>query len=188
MDYVKYKNKLFNIVMKSVFEDGIYTIIENVLEIIQDMDKMAIININRASSKANETRFIGNGGVPDLLVVSDDFEYCTNKFKFEKQGIIYGCVEAKAPSVDIDSDTNQIKGHIETYKKVIYTNGLTWKFYDYQKSNFKEYRNIYLAYKGDIVIKSFDKRTGVFNKDWIKKEKFGELLYELAKINWENEE
>lgn len=43
-----------------------------------------------------------------------------------------GCVEVKATNIQLPESKkiNQIAGHIQTYKKVIYTNGIVWLYFD----------------------------------------------------------
>ena len=50
----------------------------------------------------------------------------------------YGCIEAKRPYDNMEI-TEQIEGHLSSYGKVIYTNGLVWKFYKEKKENEKVY-------------------------------------------------
>ena len=50
----------------------------------------------------------------------------------------YGCIEAKRPYDNMEI-TEQIEGHLNSYGKVIYTNGLVWKFYKEKKENEKVY-------------------------------------------------
>lgn len=50
----------------------------------------------------------------------------------------YGCIEAKRPYDNMEI-TEQIEGHLNSYGKVIYTNGLIWKFYKVKEKPVKEF-------------------------------------------------
>jgi len=71
----------------------------------------------------------GEAGFPDFVVLER---------KKSRDAAKYGCIEAKRPYDNMEI-TEQIKGHLSSYGKVIYTNGLVWKFYKEKKENEKVY-------------------------------------------------
>ena len=71
----------------------------------------------------------GEAGFPDFVVLER---------KKSRDAAKYGCIEAKRP-YDYMEITEQIEGHLSSYGKVIYTNGLVWKFYKEKKENEKVY-------------------------------------------------
>lgn len=71
----------------------------------------------------------GEAGFPDFVVLER---------KKSRDAAKYGCIEAKRPYDNMEI-TEQIEGHISSYGKVIYTNGLVWKFYKEKKENEKVY-------------------------------------------------
>ena len=71
----------------------------------------------------------GEVGFPDFVVLER---------KKSRDAAKYGCIEAKRPYDNMEI-TEQIEGHLSSYGKVIYTNGLVWKFYKEKKENEKVY-------------------------------------------------
>lgn len=71
----------------------------------------------------------GEAGFPDFVVLER---------KKSRDVAKYGCIEAKRPYDNMEI-TEQIEGHLNSYGKVIYTNGLVWKFYKEKKENEKVY-------------------------------------------------
>ena len=71
----------------------------------------------------------GEAGFPDFVVLDR---------KKSRDAAKYGCIEAKRPYDNMEI-TEQIEGHLNSYGKVIYTNGLVWKFYKEKKENEKVY-------------------------------------------------
>lgn len=71
----------------------------------------------------------GEAGFPDFVVLER---------KKSRDAAKYGCIEAKRPYDNMEI-TEQIEGHLSSYGKVIYTNGLVWKFYKEKKKNEKVY-------------------------------------------------
>ena len=69
----------------------------------------------------------GEAGFPDFVVLER---------KKSRDAAKYGCIEAKRPYDNMEI-TEQIEGHLNSYGKVIYTNGLVWKFYKEKKENEK---------------------------------------------------
>ena len=71
----------------------------------------------------------GEAGFPDFVVLER---------KKSRDAAKYGCIEATRPYDNMEI-TEQIEGHLSSYGKVIYTNGLVWKFYKEKKENEKVY-------------------------------------------------
>ncbi len=71
----------------------------------------------------------GEAGFSDFVVLER---------KKSRDAAKYGCIEAKRPYDNMEI-TEQIEGHLSSYGKVIYTNGLVWKFYKEKKENEKVY-------------------------------------------------
>lgn len=71
----------------------------------------------------------GEAGFPDFVVLEREKSRNARR---------YGCVEIKCPGKsNILRITKQVKGHIISYGRVIYTNGLQWKFYRVDKEPVK---------------------------------------------------
>lgn len=71
----------------------------------------------------------GEAGFPDFVVLER---------KKSRDAAKYGCIEAKRPYDNMEI-TDQIRGHLNSYGKVIYTNGLIWKFYKVKEKPVKEF-------------------------------------------------
>lgn len=71
----------------------------------------------------------GEAGFPDFVVLER---------KKSRDAAKYGCIEAKRPYDNMEI-TEQIEGHLSSYGKVIYTNGLIWKFYKVKEKPVKEF-------------------------------------------------
>lgn len=71
----------------------------------------------------------GEAGFPDFVVLER---------KKSRDAAKYGCIEAKRPYDNMEI-TEQIEGHLSSYGKVIYTNGLVWKFYKVKEKPVKEF-------------------------------------------------
>lgn len=71
----------------------------------------------------------GEAGFPDFVVLER---------KKSRDAAKYGCIEAKRPYDNMEI-TEQIEGHLNSYGKVIYTNGLIWKFYKVKEKPVKEF-------------------------------------------------
>lgn len=71
----------------------------------------------------------GEAGFPDFVVLER---------KKSRDAAKYGCIEAKRPYDNMEI-TEQIEGHLNSYGKVIYTNGLIWKFYKVKEKLVKEF-------------------------------------------------
>lgn len=71
----------------------------------------------------------GEAGFPDFVVLER---------KKSRDVAKYGCIEAKRPYDNMEI-TEQIEGHLNSYGKVIYTNGLIWKFYKVKEKPVKEF-------------------------------------------------
>ena len=71
----------------------------------------------------------GEAGFPDFVVLES---------KKSRDAAKYGCIEAKRPYDNMEI-TEQIEGHLNSYGKVIYTNGLIWKFYKVKEKPVKEF-------------------------------------------------
>lgn len=69
----------------------------------------------------------GEAGFPDFVVLER---------KKSRDAAKYGCIEAKRPYDNMEI-TEQIEGHLNSYGRVIYTNGLQWKFYRVDKEPVK---------------------------------------------------
>ncbi len=106
----------------------------------------------------------GEAGFPDFVVLER---------KKSRDAAKYGCIEAKRPYDNMEI-TEQIEGHLSSYGKVIYTNGLVWKFYKEKKENEK------VCIVGSI--KSKNKQAII----WEPVDNWYELMSFLEDWNWKS--
>ena len=139
MDYKYYEHKLNDVIIKCPIEAGVEILAYNLLDSLIDSEQISLIDINRLHKKS-DSRLTTDGGVSDIAVVSQDFQYNSDK------GSVYGFVEVKANSQPL-SETGQINGQKSNIRHYIYTNGLTWKYY----IDGKKAEEIILAYCEDKI-------------------------------------
>lgn len=126
MDIEKYEKKINDVILKAPIESGIQMIVYNLLDEIICKQGLSLLVVDKMQMTS---RFRSLGGVPDLAIVSNDFKYHSPEL-----GSCYGCIEVKATSIRIPNKLWQLAGLILTYKKVIYTNGIVWEYFDYEKA------------------------------------------------------
>lgn len=115
--------KIINNNEKSPFEGGIQALVYMFLqEYFLPQKACALVVVDRAQK---QSRFSTYSGIPDLAVVTDDFEY-----KNEKGDVLLS-VEIKETDKELKNSYEQVLGHLATFGKAIYTNGREWIYYDF---------------------------------------------------------
>lgn len=103
-----------NVYSKKIYEDRIFS----------------IRDVHHSPKVRRETLF-GISGYPDLAIYSQKLKDDTDSKEFDK---IFGVVEAKAIGGTYKYDEPHIVGEIQYYKKVLFTNGILWVYYnEYEK-------------------------------------------------------
>ena len=140
-DCKDYEKELNKVIKQAPLEDGVQTLVYNLLNDII-INKNITINKNLSllivcnAKKTNN--FKGLGGVPDLIISSKDYNYYKHKAEIKNNekkrnnAKFYGCVEVKVTYENLDRPKYplQIPGDILTYGKVLYTNGIFWRYYE----------------------------------------------------------
>lgn len=119
-----------------------------------------VSNRRTSTSPNNSNRLKGKSGFPDFVVL---------KRELNKNADILGCIEAKMPTKNLDNYEEQLSGHIASFNKVIYTNGIEWRFYD--KIHHPQWNH---------ELGKLENNKIVWNNVLI----WNELLKDLDKINW----
>ena len=143
MDYKYYERKLNDIIMKCPIEAGVEILVYNVLDNIVEPKGLSLVDINRLW-KDRDPRLTTDAGVPDIAILSSDFQYKTDI------GQVLGFIEVKATNKSL-SETEQIEGQKSGTKHYIYTNGLVWKYY---KNNKFEWEIPLDELKRNLIIKA----------------------------------
>lgn len=146
-------------VQNACVEIELYSIIASVIRESNNKQKLSIRDVSSRRKSKISKKFCGSSGFPDFVVL---------KREKVQNAPIYGCIEAKMPTIALNDDDEQLLGHIESFNKVIYTNGLNWKFFDGDKKCF------------DIEIGSI--KNGKIK--WNEKRKWKNLLIEIDNITW----
>lgn len=209
MTFANYRREIKLIEKQNCIETDLYSIIASVIRERENFKTLSLrdVSTRRRTKNGNEKLLWGVCGFPDFVILSED--YAGDKPCMEK---IHGAIEIKGigkEAQDIDKNI-QLKGHLLWFKKVIYTNGLVWKYYEINPNDIicdkiKELQNN--TYKKHEYTWSESDRE-LFNhlnelkpktislingegkvKDneynWDEKE-WDNLLEQLSFINWEN--
>lgn len=168
MDYKSYERKINDVIMKCPIEVGVEILVYNILDSIVDSKRFSLVDINRIRMNRDK-RLTTHLGVPDIAILSNDFEYGTQK------GKVYGFVEVKSTNVAL-KETRQIMEQKRKKKHCIYTNGLVWRYY---KNGEIEWEIVlaYLNGKECTYIKDFNMISIDVNK-------FNDMMRKLKLIIW----
>ena len=165
MDYNYYNRKINDVIMKCPIEAGVEILVYNLLDSVINPGYFSLIDINRLRKERDE-RLDTDSGIPDMAILSNDFEYQSDK------GKVYGFVEVKATNNPCN-ETEQITGQKEKAKHYLYTNGLVWQYYlDGNK-------------QWEVLLDSEKRKTIVSRKEVVIEEtQFNTLVEKLVEIQW----
>lgn len=127
MDILQYENKINDIISMSPIESGVQILVYMLLDDIVENKGYSLLVIDKLQQKC---RFNTITGISDLAIVTKDFKYHDSE-----KGKCLGCVEIKRIDVSMRDVPSQVVGQFCTYGKLIYTNGLVWKFFDYSSAD-----------------------------------------------------
>ena len=151
--------------MKCPIEAGVEILVYNVLDNIVEPKGLSLVDINRLW-KDRDPRLTTDAGVPDIAILSSDFQYKTDI------GQVLGFIEVKATNKSL-SETEQIEGQKSGTKHYIYTIGLVWKYY---KNNKFEWEIPLDELKRNLIIKA--------QTISVSENTFKDLLARLNNIIW----
>lgn len=165
MDYKYYERKINDVIIKCPIETGVEILVYNVLDDIVNSKGFSLVDINRIWKNKYE-RLTTDAGIPDIAILSNDFEFKTNV------GQVMGFIEVKATNKSL-LETEQIVGQMSKINHYIYTNGLVWKYYSNEKFKWEifldESKRKYIISAKKVSISEFA---------------FKNLLTKLNDINW----
>lgn len=149
------------LIQNACVEIELYSIIAS---IIRESKKQCYLSVRDVSNRKKtdiSKRYYGNAGFPDFVVLSREKN---------SNAKIYGCIEVKMPTKPLlDATDKQLKGHIKSFGKVLYTNGIHWKFFD---NNEDKLFDISLGnIQGNEIV-------------WLPQENWDELLEKIDNIKW----
>lgn len=173
-------------------EFDMYSVIASLMREGGNIKELSLRDVNRRQGRTNRGRvFYGLSSIPDFAILDVDFVNSENWMN--DVNMLYGCVEIKGIDTKllsieeiltkinngekITSDDGQLLGEVLWYKKVLYTNGLAWKFLEWNKDE-PSWENI-----KDIVQDRIGKENGAETKEkklseWYRSDKIN--LKEIA--------
>ena len=173
-DYLNFKNTMYynfdryvkelnRIKLQNNIECELYSIVASIIREANKNNDIYLrdVTVKRKSKKGVGDRYYGESGFPDFVVVSDEES---------KVPSILGAVEVKHLGNQRKNTTeeNQLKGHINTFKKVLYTNGLTWEFHSncFPKRNTVKTISISMDDSEKYNVKAFEKIVDELSSFW----------------------
>lgn len=116
-------------IQNCIVECELYSLLAEIIRGTKSGKKISLRDVTARKRTELSKNLEGEAGFPDFVVLER---------KKSRDAAKYGCIEAKRPYDNMEI-TEQIEGHLNSYGKVIYTNGLVWKFYKEKKENEKVY-------------------------------------------------
>lgn len=122
-NYEAYKDEIELIRAQNRVECDLYSIIACIIRERKNSNTISVRDVTTRRKTSFSQPFIGKSGFPDFVIRTRE--------KSNRADIL-GAIEVKYVDTDLNlkNHLNQLSGHIDSYKKVIYTNGLEWQFYD----------------------------------------------------------
>ena len=108
-------------IQNACVEIELYSLIASVIRESKNKQKLSVRDVSSRKRSEISAKYYGLSGFPDFVLLER---------KKVQDAPIYGCIEAKMPTIALNDKDEQLRGHIESFKKVIYTNGLNWKFFN----------------------------------------------------------
>ncbi|MGN0307637.1 MAG: hypothetical protein ACI4DN_05415 [Lachnospiraceae bacterium] len=137
MKWEKYTTEVELIEKQNDVEHDLYNIIANVIRDRNAFSDISLRDIgNRIRTKNKKEKvFWGLKGFPDFVMLNKEYQPVENSVD---RKYIYGVIEAKfvdKPLYTSIDDKRQLWGHLLWFRKVIYTNGIEWRFYSVEEDD-----------------------------------------------------
>ena len=188
MTLQEYKREINLMKNQNFTEIDMYSVIASLMRDGENVKELSLRDVNRRWGRTDRGRvFYGLSSVPDFAIL--DVEFVNSENWLDDVDMVYGCVEIKGIdktllSIDeiliklnngdeITTDEGQLIGEVLWYKKVLYTNGLVWKFLEWT-----EYQSSWENIK-DLVKDRIEKESGAETKE----EKLSEW-YQSQKVDF----
>ncbi len=129
-----YKKEIELIQKQNPVEHELYSVIACIIRERDSSSNISLRDVSNTqlSEKTHSYNLSSEGGFPDFVILTTNYD-SKNPLKED----ILGAIEAKLMSKDTlnwlsmtERNKKQLKAHIKYFKKVIYTNGLEWQFYE----------------------------------------------------------
>ena len=158
-----YKDEIELVCEQNRVECDLYSIIAHIIRESKQREKVSLRDVSVRRGTEFSKTFRGNSGFPDFVVRTREK---SNSAK------VLGAIEVKYVTENLDSEDHleQLGGHIAFYKKVLYTNGLEWRYY-----NSKKPENNWKIILGKIIVNTIV---------WEEESQWKHLLNNLNGIEW----
>lgn len=208
-----FKREIDLIIRQNPLECELYSIIAFVLRSCDSSSGISIRDVTKLSRKSSVTnpKFRmyknkdGNLAAADFLFMDTNYRYSYSEEKAEKN--IFGVCEIKALNYgldksiknrtkDLDKAINgdtQFEGELSTFKKLLYTNGIQWLYYEKEKYD-KTKEHLWKIELGEYILhneevdtepKNPNKSYSISDEDYVKwngAEKWDNLLKNLNEM------
>lgn len=192
-NYYDFKREIELIIKQNPLECELYSIVATIIRERDSSKNISLRDVSRITEQSvvinpRDRKYKTEEGIygsSDFLVINTDYSY--------SQGItnlILGCIEVKAIYLElskgIEQKIKQFKGELRTFGKMIYTNGIEWRLYEYdplENNNllWKITLGKYVHGKQSVDLKISD--TDYI--EWNEVSEWHKLLNEIDKIRWD---
>lgn len=166
-----YENQINKIISKAPIEAGVEILVYMLLDGMVSSKGLSLVDVS-SMSKDRAKPFGVEDAVPDIAVVSPDFDYSEKNQCYKSQ--VFGYVEVKGTFRKADSNPTERTAHIKAIDHVLCTNGLVWMYFD------KDEEACW-----SVKLDKQERNTLRKSKFSIDEDKFEELLKKLYSIDWE---
>ena len=138
MVFERYKEELELILRQNPYEQELYSVFAYIIRACMTQDDISLrdISADRRAKRIFTCNFMSERRFSDFVIL--DKAYSAHKEADRKNPYksgIYGAVEIKEIREKLDTPKylRHLKGYLAYFKRVIYTNGLEWRFYGWNK-------------------------------------------------------
>ena len=161
-NYNSYKEEIeLALIQNACVEIELYSIVASIIRESNNPRKLSVRDVSNRRKSNLSRKFYGAGGFPDFVVVE------RNRTPNPVQ---YGCIEVKMPTVPLEKFLDQVLEHLQSFRKVLYTNGIRWIYYE-----------------ETLETSCFDITLGTIHGDhiaWEPEDTWMQLLAEIDTISW----
>lgn len=164
-EYSRFKDEIdLALIQNGCVEIEPYSIIASLIRESKNGCCLSVRDVSNRRKSDISKRFYGNAGFPDFVIL--------NREKDQNNITVYGCIEVKMPTIELNKEDEQIRGHKQSFDIVLYTNGIRWILFDNGKTLF------------DITLGEIIKDNKRYRIKWYGQEKWEALLERIDNIEW----
>ncbi|WPK10679.1 hypothetical protein R6U77_12380 [Lysinibacillus louembei] len=176
-DFKIYQEEIELIRVQTRVECDLYSIIACVIRERENSKDISLREVSQRRKTQFSEKMWGDSGFADFVILE-------RNQKFDKP---YGAIEVKTMIKNLNDNSQQLKNHLDFYKKVIYTNGLKWRYYEVDNLP----KPVWECELGELCRnEKWNERSRVEVQisnekiHWNSEESWEKLLDGLEKINW----